>query len=488
MKLGVDIGTSVAKAALFDDDGTCLRTETRHTPIIRLGSGRFEHDVDQLIDVVLLLLGGVGRQAAGALDAIAVTGQGDGLWLTDERGRSVRNAVSWLDARASAVCESWAASGAIRQAFNATGNAPFSGAGAAILAYFNSHEPDVLDQSATATQCQHVLFQRLTAERAASRSCAMLPVFDPHTGNYDDDVIESLGLMSRRDLLPAVAAGPAYVAELRDDVADALHLPRKIPVATGPYDLPAAALGAGVSEHGDGLLTLGTTLACQVLHDVIDTTGPAVGLTLCAGDGNGWLRAMPAMVGTAGLDWVLQLVGAKYTELGALLSRSVAGANGVHALPYLSPGGERAPFVEHQARGSLEGLSIESTPADVVRSYCEALGYAARHCFDAAGLRGKITACGGGVASAELMQLFADIMGRPLWVALSDEPAARGAVKAAALALGLKEGNRVVVDVIEPDERQADYYANEYGQYLTRVEIARARWSRGPGTPNGTTS
>jgi xylulokinase/erythritol kinase len=234
-----------------------------------------------------------------------------------------------------------------------------------------------------------------------------------------------------------------------------------------------------VTAPGDGLLIVGTTLACLVLHDEVVPAGEPAGLTLRAADDRGYLRAMPAMVGTAGLDWVLALVGATHGELDALLATSRPGAGGVGALPYLSPAGERAPFTDPHARGQLTGLSLATTPADLVRAYCEALGYAARHCFEAAGLTGSITICGGGSAGTSLVGLFADILDRPVAVAQEREVTARGAVLAA---LGdSPRGQPAAVTMVDPRRVNAAAYREGYHAYLDRGAPARldAWWAPG---------
>lgn len=133
---------------------------------------------------------------------------------------------------------------------------------------------------------------------------------------------------------------------------------------------------------------------------------------LCTPTPGRWLRAMPAMVGTAALEWVLALVGATTADVDALLTGSPPGARGVHAFPFLSDAGERAPFVEPSARGRLDGLSLAAGREDAVRAVCEAIGYAARHCLDTAGLSGTLALCGGGTRSVMWARLIADVLGQ----------------------------------------------------------------------------
>ncbi|MFD1810339.1 FGGY-family carbohydrate kinase [Gemmobacter lanyuensis] len=118
-------------------------------------------------------------------------------------------------------------------------------------------------------------------------------------------------------------------------------------------------------------------------------------MTLCLPETGRWIRALPATVGTASLDWILGIIGADATDVDRLLAQSRPGAIGVAALPYFSATGERAPFVDVNARGMLSGLNTSTTRADLVRAVCESVAYAARHCIEAAGLTGNLYVCGG---------------------------------------------------------------------------------------------
>ena len=465
MKIGVDVGTTFTKAVVFGSANEIVARRAAPTPLAQRGTGRFECDVDQLTDTVFGLLADL---AGPGVDLIALTGQGDGLWLLDERARAVRPALSWLDARGAAACDRWTRDGVVESVFRLTANAPFPGAGAALLASLEESDEIVLDAASTATQCQHMLFERFTGVRIATRSCATLPLFDPTTLDYSEEAIRLLGLARRQHLLPPIATASAAVAPLHDGLADRLGYERGTRVATGPYDLPATALGVGGLSLGDGVLILGTTLACEVLTERASTSEAPVGLTLCLERGR-LLRAMPAMVGTAAIDWALRMVRHGQGDLGRLLVESPPGANGVTALPYLSPAGERAPFADSAARAELHGMTLETTAADIVRAICEALAYAARQCFAAAGLHGEIVVCGGGTMTPEFVQLLADVLGRPLRLLRGDEIAARGAVTAAD-----PETARAAPapqEVIKPSAYQ--HYVEGYADYVDRVERAR---------------
>lgn len=476
--LGIDVGTSVTKAVLVDDAGRLTAVEAAERRLRTPRPGWFEEDPDDVLAAVAEVVRALVTRTGVSPTAIGVTGQGDGLWLGDETGHPVRTAVSWMDSRAAGILSGWQADGLVTHAFRRTGNVMFPGSAGPLLAWFAAHEPRSLDAATTAGYCKDLLMQRLTGVRATDASDASLPFLDPRTRTYDVDLVTRLGLGDRAGLLAPVRE-PLPVGELLPEPAALLGLAPGTPVACGPFDLPACAAGAGVSATGDGLVIIGTTLACQVLVDSLDLAGEPAGMTLATGSPGRWLRAMPAMVGTAALDWVLGVLGRKHANLDALLADSPVGARGVTCLPYFSPAGERAPFLAPLARARFDRLSLQSSVPDLVRAACEAIAYAARQCFEAAGLRGDVWACGGGTGSAGWLQVFADVLARPVRLAPQPETGARGAVVSAVRVLDRDvdtSGWTASRDVVQPDGKNAERYAEEYARHCERVTAARAEW------------
>lgn len=478
MYLGIDVGTSVTKAAAFDPDGVVLAVCSVRTRLESPAAGWFEQDPDEVLhsvgEVARAVVAAVGRPP----ELIALTGQGDGVWLVDGYARPVRPAISWMDARATAILHDWLARDVVHRVFRHTGNALFPGAAAPVLAWLATHEPRSLDRAATAAYCKDVVMQRLTGVRATDASDASLPFLDPYRRCYHPDVLAWCGLADRAHLLPPVI-DPLPTGQLTREAADLLGVPPGVQVTAGPFDLPAGAVGSGVDRTGEGHLILGTTLVCQVLVDTVDTSGEPAGMTLHAADPGRWWRAMPAMAGCVAIDWVMGLIGKAVEELDGLLAASPPGARGVSCLPYFSPAGERAPFLEPRARAGFNGLTVQTSRADLVRAACEAVAYVARHCFEAAGLAGEVVACGGGTGSLGWLRVVADVLGRPVRLAQQPETGARGAVLAGLRALGRdvdESAWTTPMQVIEPDPDRTEIHAEGYVRYQARVAAARAEW------------
>ena len=481
MILGIDLGTSVVKAAAFADDGEVLAVEGRRVNLYNPRPEYSEQDIDETLDALGEVVRTVVEGPNEPVEAIGLTGQGDGLWLLDEEGRPVRRAMTWLDARANSIVEEWMASGVFEEHFRKNGNITFPGAPSALMAALARSEPGSLERAATAGYCKDVVLQALTGERATDASDASEPFMDHGTRDYNLETLELFGLERYERLLAPIDPSPGPMRPMSRGGAELTGLPEGTPVHSGPFDLPATAMGAGVEQLGDGVIIVGTTLACEVLTDRVDTSGEPGGQTLCALEPDRWLRAMPAMVGTASMDLTLDLLGSTHADIEDFLAESPPGARGVHVLPFFSSSGERAPFVEPDARGQVARMTLGTVRADVVRAVCEGVGYAARHCLTAAGLEGEVAICGGGAESKAWRQVLTDVLQKPLRIARRPEVGARGAAMAAMIGAGIDFDRTAWTrpeDQVDPSTDLATLYAEGFEDYLTRVEAGRELWKR----------
>lgn len=486
MIIAVDVGTSMTKADAYDDEGRTLASAERASRLEQYPDGRVEQDLEDVVASVADVVHRVHEQVDGPVRALAITGQGDGLWLRDAAGYATRPPISWLDDRAADVVRAWQDDGTVAEVYRRTGSGLFPGCHAPLLVALGRDEPESLERAAVAGYCVDALLQRLTGEIAVDASDASLPFLDVASRTYVDEALAVCGVDWARRLLPEPSP-PGTSVPLDARGAEITGLPVGTPVVAGPFDLPACAIGAGLSRPGDALVIIGTTLACEVFTDRVDpdpSDDPA-GMWLCTPETDRWLRAMPAMVGTAGLDWLLGFLGVGISELGALLEDTRPGAGGVSALPFLSASGERAPFVDTRARGQIEGVTLHTSRGDVVRAVCEGIAYTARHCFERAAasapVEGRFVACGGGSRSGPWAQIFADVLERPLVV--PDDPGlgTRGAAITAARALGDDvdpSAWAAPARTVDPSPGVRRCYDEGYARYRAHVDTARGFWAR----------
>lgn len=480
--IGVDAGTSIVKSAAFDDGGQILAEASRSVTTYAPAPGLAEQDLEEIVAAVGSTVQEVSLQVGKPIDLLALTAQGDGLWLLDDGGRAVRPPILWSDARGAPYVREWWRKGIAAAAFRRSGNAPFSGAASALIRALADQEPESLAGAAVASSCKDALLQRLTGAVVTDISDASLPFLNLRSRQYDEELIDLFRVRPWRYLLPPIDPVPAPLRQLTRTGAQVVGLPEGTPVHAGPFDFPATMLGAGVDLNGDGLIALGTTLACGVNVNRLDHSNEPAGMTICRPEWDRWIRLLPAMAGMSGLDWFLPLIGVDYRSLNDLLEATPPGAHGVLTLPLFSPAGERAPFVDPAARGRIIGLSTATTQADLARAVCEGIAYAARHCLETGGLRrdGEISLCGGGSRAVAFRQLLADALGRRVTVAKQPATGARGAVIAALEAGGASVDRAAWTQsdlIVEPDPEAAQLYAAGYQRYREEVDHARGKWS-----------
>ena len=114
-----------------------------------------------------------------------------------------------------------------------------------------------------------------------------------------------------------------------------------------------------------------------------------------------------------------------------------------------------------------------------MRSVCEGIAFAARDCFETTQPGGKLLVCGGGVRSRPWLQIFADVLKRPLCVARTPEVGARGAVLSALAAHDYPVDTSSWTStegVIDPDPSLAAHYDEAFERYRGHRMAVQPLW------------
>lgn len=453
--IGIDAGTSVIKAVAFDLAGRQLESASVLNHYLTGADGSACQPLGRTWDDCAAALRGLGEKVDGLARrtaAVAVTAQGDGTWLVGQGNTPVSNAWLWLDARAAPTVQDLAASELNRARFEATGTGLNTCQQGTQMAHMDRYAPHLLDQAEVALHCKDWLYLCLTGQRATDPSECSFTFGNFRTRDYDDLVIEALGLTHRRHLLPPVVDGSQVTHPLTAEAAAQTGLLAGTPVSLGYVDMVMTALGAGVhtGDAGAACSTVGSTGVHMLAK-------PADQVHLNA-EGTGYVIALPVpgivtqvqtnMAATLNIDWALRLAAdlmsatgreVQYSELvqhiEGWLSQSKPGQILYH--PYISEAGERGPFVNANARAGFVGLTAHHRFADLLRGVVEGLGMAARDCYAAMGdAPTELRLTGGAARSAALRGVLAASVKAPVRVSQRDEAGAAGCAMMAAVAIG----------------------------------------------------
>jgi len=278
-------------------------------------------------------------------------------------------------------------------------------------------------------------------------------MFHPEWGGYPD--AEFLGaldpaLVRVRQSLPDKAYNVADSAGgLTAEWAERLGgLPVGTPVAVGAFDAHLGGVGSGI-QPGVLVKNLGTS-CCDMMVAPLSKNLPDIpGLCGIVPEsilpGMFGLEAGQSAVGDI-FNWFVEYVqpaGKGHVELTREAEALRPGESGLLALDWHN--GNRTVLVDQRLTGSLIGMTLHTTPAEIYRALVEATAFGARvimERFEEYGQKvERIVNCGGiSVKNPMVMQIYADVMGRPLQISRSAQTAALGSAMAGAVVAGAAAG------------------------------------------------
>ncbi|MBP7690718.1 MAG: xylulokinase [Anaerolineales bacterium] len=450
--LGLDIGTTGAKALLADDHGRILATATAEYPLSAPQPLWSEQDPADWWHGAQTALRAVVAQAGADVTAIAglgLTGQMHGSVFLDAAGQVIRPALLWNDQRTAAECAEITARVGAARLIEIAGNPALTGFQAPKIVWLRNHEPENYARVAQVLLPKDYIRWRLTgAAGADAADAAGTLLLDLRARDYSAEILDKLDIP--RAWLPRVYEGPEVTGHVLPEVAAALGLPAGLPVIAGGGDNAAAAVGTGIVRAGVISSSLGTSGVIFAHADEIALDPRGRLHTFCHSvPGRYHLMAVTLSAGGA-FRWLRDVLGraASYAEMTAAAVGVPAGAEGLLFLPYLT--GERTPHLDPLARGAFVGLTARHTQAHLIRAVMEGVVFSLRDGVEIMRALGvpitQVRATGGGGRSPLWRQMQADIYGAEVVSLAAEEGPAYGAALLAGVGTG---AFKTVEDAVE---------------------------------------
>ena len=441
--LGIDIGTTGAKALLVDADGAVIAGANSGYGMSSPRPGWSEQDPADWWTATVLGIREVISQSGVAAEEIAgigLTGQMHGLVLLDRHGEVLRPCIMWNDQRSIEESESLTGEVGAERVFAITGKQISPNFTAPKIAWVRKHEGEIYARAEKVLLPKDYVRYRLTGKYRSDVSDASgTSLFDVGKRGWSEEMIAALGIPG--SWLPEATESVEVSASVNVEAAAATGLIEGTPVVGGAGDQAAQAIGTGISREGIVSATLGTS---GVLFAATDS---------CRLDPEGRLHAychavpgkwhlMGVMLSAAGSFRWFRDVFCGDDSFDALTSEAAsapAGCEGLLFLPYLS--GERTPHADPCARGVFFGLTLRHTRAYMTRAVLEGVSYGLRDSLEL--MRGigvsidEMRVSGGGASSETWLQILADVFAVELLSVNIDQGAAYGAALLAGVGAGV---------------------------------------------------
>ncbi|MEM2865456.1 MAG: FGGY family carbohydrate kinase [Candidatus Bathyarchaeia archaeon] len=492
--IGLDIGTTGCKAAVFTPKGELLSIGYREYSHYSPKPGWIELNPEEIWVKLKGALRDISKGEAGKPQALGISALGEAILPMDKGGHPLYPAITAYDQRG----ETYRGSMEILRRelgdlhlFKLTGIPLNSMPSIHKIIWIKENMPDIFEQTWKFVCIEDYIIYKLTGETAIDYNLASRTMmFDIHKKEWCNSILEIVGITD--DLLSQPVPSGTIVGEVTSEASDETGLPRGLGVAPGGHDQACGALGVGVADEGptmdatgsveciasamekpiltEHMLEAGHCCHCHTVEGRYISLGffPSSGLILR------WFRDQFASderrkAEQSGIN--------VYDLLVDLASKSPPGASKMLMLPHFSGGGTGPrPALNRNSRGAFIGLTPFHKREDVVRAILEGVAFELKvlidH-FEASGIKvSELRAVGGGAKSSFWLQLKADITGKRICLPKVTEATLLGAALLSGIGANIygdyKEAIKETYQtekIYEPDSILHDKYSRLYKVY-----------------------
>lgn len=448
--IGVDIGTTGTKAAIYDAVGSLMASSSSPTPLHWRGSDWCDQDPDDFYRGTTSAIRrclAQSRLEPHAVQAIGISGQMAGVLGIDAQFQPSIPYDSWLDLRCSPDVEHLEQE--IGDELVARTGCPAMVNHGPKMRWWRRECPAAYARTAKFVMPGGYVAGKLAAISADDAFIDrtylhFTGVADTRAGSWSPDLTEEVGVAL--DKLPRIVEPSTIIGRLGVTGAADSGLPVGIPIVAGLGDTAAATLGAGIVRPNQLLDTAGTAAVFAVSTDDFRADGRERTVMVMRGAIEGQWISLSYLSGGSLLGWfhtaILQSEAAEpdLETLTAGIDTVPAGSAGLLFIPHLD--GRVLPS-NPSMRGAWVGLNRHHTQRHLVRSILESVAYEYAHFLQIL-LRlhpnlkpGETRVVGGGARSGPWNAIKASVLGVPYARLDRDELGCWGAALIAGHAVGI---------------------------------------------------
>ena len=470
--IGIDLGTSAVKLLLLDESGAVLNTVSKEYPLSFPHPGWSEQRPEDWRHAVMegvpeLVAGFDAGQVAG----IGAGGQMHGLVALDKDDNVIRPCILWNDGRTSAEVEYLNGTVGKDKLSAWTANIAFAGFTAPKLLWMRKNEPENFARIAKIMLPKDYINYVLTGVHCCDYSDASgMLLLDVEHKCWSKEMLELCGVTESQ--MPRLFESYECVGTLKPEIAAQLGLSENVKVCAGAGDNAAAAVGTGTVGEGACNISLGTSGTIFISSDSFGVDPSNALHAFAHADGN--YHLMGCMLSAASCNkWLMEDIFSTtdYNAEQAPITDDKLGENHVYFLPYLM--GERSPINDTNARGTLVGMTMDTTRADITQAVLEGVAFAIRDSLEVARSLGieikRSMLCGGGAKSPLWRKIMANVLGIELDLPVSEQGPGMGGAMLAMVCCGAYSSVREVCEklvrvseTVKPDGDLTAKYERRY--------------------------
>jgi ribulokinase len=495
--LGIDAGTGGIRVGIFDMTGHPIILKSKECTTRFPKYGCVEQDPGEWWEGLV----GATREAlsesgvnADDIVATCVDGTSSTVVAVDKNGSHLRNAIMWMDHRATTQAEKIFETGdPVLRVCQAGLSAEWF---VSKILWMRENEREIYDKTRYFMEQADYINYRLTGIPSASFTHTTHRWFyNSRERKWPEAFYRSIGLKDAIERFPEKIVGVSEpIGTVSKKTATTLGLNPKTIVTGGGTDGYIAPLGSNVLEPGKATLIGGSS---HVVLTFVEGTKNIPGMFGSYYDivipGLDAIEAGQVSTGSM-VKWYKDQFTKSY-ELEAkragishfdLLSKKASdipiGSEGIIVLDYWQ--GNRTPYTDYNLQGAIWGLTLKASPAHLFRAMLEGVAYGTENILRTLGDNGvkihSLYANGGFVNSALWLKIHADVSNAPVYVLEFPEATIIGSAICASVGAGvydsLVDASNSMVRVkyvVEPDSENHEKYQFYFDKYMKTYEAMR---------------
>jgi gluconokinase len=462
--LAVDVGSSSVRAELYDGAGTREEgTETKLDYALEYSpEGGVAVDAEELLDLIVRAIDGtLQRVGKASISGVAASTFWHSVLGLDREGQPTTPVLYWADRRAAGAARELRRGLDEAAVHRRTGCVLHSSYWPAKLAWLSRERTGDFERTERWVSPADYFYERFFGRTHVGTSMASATgLFDQNLRRWDGEVIEALPVEQTQ--LSPISDEP--LRGLQEEWARRWPALRDVPWFPAAGDGACSNVGSGCTRSDRLALMVGTSGAMRVLWKA-DSVEIPDGPWCYRADDKRFVMGGALSDGGNLVAWLretLRLPEPEETE--RLLAEMEPGAHGLTFLPLLA--GERGPGWADEANGTVAGLSMSSTPVEILRAAMEAVALRfaliAEIIEEASPGEKEVIATGGGLlGSPTWTGIMADALGRPVTTSGIQEASSRGAALLALERLGeleIEEAKAPLGETFQPDPERHEIY------------------------------
>jgi xylulokinase len=487
--LGIDVGTTGCKAAVFSEEGHVLASAYEEYDCQRPKSGWAELDAAEVWAKVKRMISEVvSSSASDPVKALAVSSLGEAVVPVTEDRQVLGPSILNFDARGEEYLESLSSALDNERLYRINGNTLGNHYGLTKLKWIKEHQPDLYERAHKFLLWGSFVSFMLGAEPVVDYSLANRTLlFDVDREAWAEELLKLARL--DRSKLPDTTPSGTVIGTVSEHVAGELGLPSNVSIVTGAHDQLANAVGCGVIKEGRAVYGMGTFICITPVFS--ERREPAVMIERGL---NTEHHAVPGKYvsfiynqGGSMVKWFRDTFAAVehrqaeegrrdvYTDLFAEIPE---GPSSIMVLPHFTITGP--PEFISDSCGVVAGLRLETSRGDILKGILEGTTFDLKECIESLPPTGieivDFRAVGGGSKSDAWIQICADILGRPFVRPRITEAGALGAAIIAGVGDGVFSSFEAGVEAMVRLERTFEPDSQQHQLYESRFEMYRRLW------------